>query len=421
MPIDGTNTSRVSAFRVIMGSRLKQVSAAIITVLSLLILVIYLKRRSHSLAQAIRCPPQNLSNDPAKGLHKNGLLAPSKCCYATIGKALEELCVRDAENGGAELVPKEPKSGCSCIDYFYCKLIIVSAISSNHMAEATELIKSVQQHMANTRLIMYSLGLIDEEMALLDSYCNVEVRVFDFHKYPDLAYAKNNLRKFGWKPVIVKEVSDEYDVVLWLDASGRLTRSLDPNVFKHLQKTPTFLAGPWEGRYCLHSNDPIVSYTHDSTLRYLFPNKSHDLAALRKELVIWGHMQATVWLVWLHEEMKKKFLNNWVDCAFHEECMAPRDAVVDCNPLKRWFIGQYSPQGQYIGCHRYDQSALDMILYREFGVSSTKVICQDFVFDLIQIDRDSRTDELFHIFLAVVVVSMVIIIFVNWYFSRSSN
>ena len=42
---------------------------------------------------------------------------------------------------------------------------------------------------------------------------------------------------------------------------------------------------------------------------------------------------------------EKKILNNWVDYAFHEECMAPRDGAVDCNPVKRWFSGRFSLEG----------------------------------------------------------------------------
>ena len=394
-----------------MGSRLKQVSAAIIVILLLLVLLIYLKRRSHSLAKAKKCSAQILPL--SSGPSRNGFIGtPNKCCDAVRGKALEQVCSSDKK--GANLITKD-QSGCSCVDFLRCKLVVVSAISSNHMAEATEMIMSIQEHMPNTRLVMYSLGLTDAEMVLLRSYCNLELRVFDFNKYPTLRYTKNNLRKFGWKPVIVNEVADEYDVVLWLDASGRLTRPMDKKVFKNLLSTPAFLAGPWKGKRCMNSNDPIVSYTHDKTLKYLFPNKSQDLPVLRKELMGWGHIQATIWLVWLNKDMRKRFLQNWVDCAFHEECMAPRDAVVDCNPVKRWFIGRFSPEGQYIGCHRYDQSALDMILYREFGVSSANEICLDFIFDLFLITRDSRIDELFHIFLVVIVVLVAVIIFINWY------
>ena len=397
-----------------MGSRLKQISAAIIAILLLIILLIYLNRRNHSLAQAKKCSAQTPSNGPTALPHKNGYIGPpNKCCDAVRGKALEEVCSIDKK--GAKVVKKD-QSGCSCMDFFHCKLVIMSAISSDHMAEATEMIKSVQEHMPNTRLIMYSLWLTDAEVALLRSYCNVEPRVFDFDKYPAISYSRHSLHRYGWKPLVCKEVADEYDLLLWFDASARLTGPVDENVFKYMQSMPTFMAGPWEGNRCLHSNDPIVSYTHDETLKYLFPNKSRDLSALRKELVVWGHMQTTIWLVWVNKDMKKRVVNNWADCAFHEECMAPRQAALNCNPIKRWFIGLFSPEGQYIGCHRYDQSTIDMILYREFGASSANTICHDFVFDLFRIARDTNTDERIHIFLAVVAIIIVIIVFVNWYF-----
>ena len=398
-------------------SRLTQVSIVIITILLLLVFLIYLKQRNHSHIRAKQCSSPTPSNGPAQEQHKNGFIAtPSKCCDAVRGKDLEQMCIHDNKRGAKLAKNDSMLDGCSCEDFFLCKLVIVSAISSNHMAEATEMIISVQEHMPNTRLIMYSLGLTDKEMALLRSYCNLELRTFDFDRYPAISYSRHNLRKYGWKPVIVNEVASEYDVILWFDSSIRLSRPIDKKVFKYLQSTPAFLTGPWIGKRCLHSNDPIVSYTHDQTLKYLFPNKSQDLKALRKELVVWGHMQSGICLMWLKEDMRKTILKNWVDCALHEECMAPRDAVVDCNPAKRWFIRLFSPEGQYIDCHRYDQSSLDMILYREFGVSSANTICHDFVFDLFLIARDSQRDERTHLFQAVVLVSIVIIIVINWYF-----
>ena len=399
-------------------SRLTQVSVAVITILILLVFLIYLKQRNHSHLQAKQCSSLTPSTGPAQEQHKNGFIkTPNKCCDAVRGKDLEQVCIHDNKRG-AKLIARNDSElgGCSCDDFFLCKLVIVSAISSNHMAEATEMIISVQKHMPNTRLIMYSLGLTDKEMVLLRSYCNLELRVFDFDKYPDISYCRHKLYKFGWKPVIVNEVVREYDVIMWFDSSVRLSRPVDEKVFKYLQSTPAFLAGPWKGKRCLHSNDPIVSYTHDQTLEYLFPDKSKDLMALRKELTVWGHMQAGIWLAWLNKDMRETMLKKWVDCALHEECMAPRDAVVRCNPVKRWFINLFAPEGQYIGCHRYDQSTLNMILYREFGVSSANTICQDFVFDLFLIARDTQREERTHLFLAAVLVLIVIIIFINWYF-----
>ena len=400
---------------------MRQVSAAIITILLLTVFLIYLKRRTDSLTTANVCPAQNLSSTPTTNVHKNGLIGTSgtnRCCDAVYGKTLEQVCGRSYRDNKRPLQTAiDPSFVCTCMDYFRCKLVVVSAVSSNHMSEATEMILSVQKYMPYTLLIMYSLGLTDKEMVLLRSYCDLELRIFNFDKYPALSYTKHNLRKYGWKPLIVDEVAKEYELILWFDASIRLTRPIDDNVFKYLLSSPAFLAGPWEGKMCLNSNDPIVSYTHDQTLRYLFPDKSQNIPALRKELQVWGHIQACVWLMWLNKDTRQRILDNWVDCAFHEECMAPREAVVDCNPIKRGLIGRFSPNGEYIGCHRYDQSVLDMILYREFGPSSAENICQDFVFDLFLILRDSQTEKLFKIFVVIVAVLIGIIIFINWCFS----
>ena len=154
--------------------------------------------------------------------------------------------------------------------YFYCKLVVVSSVSSNHLSEATEMIVSVQRYMPSTRLIMYSLGLTSGEMELLRSYCNVELQIFDFDKYPTLAYSKNHLRTFGWKPVVVKEVSEQYEVMMYFDSSVRLNGPISEKVLKYLWSSPAFIAGPWIGNGCYKSNKPIVSFTHDATLQYLF-------------------------------------------------------------------------------------------------------------------------------------------------------
>ena len=56
---------------------------------------------------------------------------------------------------------------------------------------------------------------------------------------------------------------------------------------------------------------------------------------------------------------------SWVDCVAHEECVAPEGATkrnCDFKKLKK------HNDGSYIGCHRLIQSALNIILVREFGL-----------------------------------------------------
>ena len=395
-----------------MGTRLKQVSAVTTGLLLLLVVLVYLKRWSDAQAIAQVCPGQTLSSHSPRVPNQNGFIGNGqKCCDFVNGKALEKLCEYDDKSTTPDDTLKGP-TGCTCMDYFYCKLVVVSSVSSNHFSEATGMIVSVQRHMPHTRLILYSLGLTGEESELLSSYCNLELRVFDFSKYPHVAYSRKNLRAFGWKPLIVKEISEEYEVLAYFDSSVRLTGPIDKDVLKYLLSSPAFIAGPWKGNSCIRSDNPIVSYTHDETLKYLFPVKSQNLIQLRKELRVWGHIQAGCWLMWLNSEMRKKVLNNWVDCAFHEQCMAPRESKIDaCISV----ISDYVAEGRYIGCHRYDQSALNLIFYREFGESAAERVCHNFVFYLLQIQRESNL--VFYLLLGFVVILIAILAFLNWLYS----
>ena len=70
--------------------------------------------------------------------------------------------------------------------------------------------------------------------------------------------------------------------------------------------------------------------------------------------------------MWANSLMKTKFLNYWVDCGLNQECIAPPGAMKrTCN----FTLAPYKRSGVFIGCHRFDQSAMSMILIREFGLN----------------------------------------------------
>ena len=191
------------------------------------------------------------------------------------------------------------------------------------------------------------------------------------------------------KPLIVQEVSIEHEVIMYFDCSVRLVSPISGSLLMYLARSrPAFIAGSLFGKGYNRSESldkPIVSYTHNGMLKYLFPKKSLDLPALRRELAVWGHIESGCWLMWFTSEVRKKILNNWVDCAVHEECMAPQGTSIwGC---MEEFLDKYAPIGEFIGCHRYDQSALNLILYREFGLSSMYSICHSSVLNVFEVER----------------------------------
>ena len=231
------------------------------------------------------------------------------------------------------------------VDDMYKRLIFVTAFSHNHFAEARDMIASTQRCFPEKRIIVYDLGLAPIQKKEVKNYCNVELRTFPFNKYPPHV---KNLFKYAWKPIIVKEVSLEYDVIMYGDASLRIQSCNMTSALAYLFKFPYLNAKPVDYR--------AIQYTHDGMIQYLRYPASRGAIA---ELIT---LQGGCWLMWVNEVTQKKLIDPWVDCALHQECIAPDGATLwPC-----YFTSIHD--GHYVGCHRFDQSALNLIVAREFGL-----------------------------------------------------
>ena len=236
---------------------------------------------------------------------------------------------------------------CTCQDFLICRLVVLTAMSSNHFHEAEDMIASVQTNLPYTQLIIYDLGLRIEDKTQLSKFCNAEVRQLNFSKYP--RYVKN-LETYAWKPMIISEIIREYEVVIYGDASVRIHQPAAERLPLLLLEFP-FVSGP-------SHPFPITALTHDSTLSFLGLNMPRVIAV--KEMN--GTVQAT-FCAWFTSVIREKWMKRWLDCALHEECIAPPGT----SPLGCKIHSLKRDDGAYIGCHRFDQSALNVILYQEFG------------------------------------------------------
>ena len=244
------------------------------------------------------------------------------------------------------IVTTNKQSSPNVVD-MYNRLVTVSAISDNHFVEAQEMLASVQRCLPHNKLIVYDLGLnTNNQNNLKTKYKNIEIRHFPFSSFSHLPHVKN-LVTYAWKPILIKEVSLQYDVIMYGDASMRMISCDIEEPLKHLIRFPFF------------SSSPLISmaieYTHDGMIDYLhYPKDRRDISNMPVNA-------ATIWMVWVNETMKEKFIEPWLDCALHVECIAPKGSKLGPCAHTR------NHDGHYVGCHRYDQSALNLILAREFG------------------------------------------------------
>ena len=234
------------------------------------------------------------------------------------------------------------------IEAMYRRLVVLTAFSSNHFREALDMIGSVQRYLPCAKIIVYDIGLKREERGKVSVFCNVELRSFKFNKYPP--YVKRNINNYAWKPLILHEVVDEgYDVILFGDTSLRL---IAHNISTALQCLLDFPFLDIKFAYL-----SIISTTHDKMIKYFqFPPS-------RQYMAHWGSIQSGGWFILVNDLTREMLIAPWVDCALHKECIAPEGATKGhCKHSLNT-----RNDGTYIGCHRYDQSALNIILAKNFG------------------------------------------------------
>ena len=163
------------------------------------------------------------------------------------------------------------------------------------------------------------------------------------------------------EPIIINEVAQHYNVVLYGDAGLRLLEPVKNALLPYLMDFP-YIGAPG-------APIPVIAVTPTDTYDYLGLNltRKEALAAMP------GEIQSTMLCIWMTQLTKEKFLNHWIDCAMHQECMSPggadRKAALCHDHRKYAMAATYS--GEYIGC-THAQSVINILLYREFGAAGWK-------------------------------------------------
>ncbi len=162
-----------------------------------------------------------------------------------------------------ELNERPPPRPSTCAD-----LTIVTAAEAAFFDSVQNLVASIQTWEPHARIILYDLGLDAAQAITARNWLNVEYRPFALHCY--YPYGKHFMwpQCYAWKPMIIKEVLDEQDCMLYLDGGVELRGPLD-TVKQLLSERRYFLVGIPEVDRCrislrhaisghrhYHSSDP---------------------------------------------------------------------------------------------------------------------------------------------------------------------
>ena len=149
----------------------------------------------------------------------------------------------------------------------------------------------------------------------------------------------------------LQEVLRDYTGILWLDSSAELHNSTFGPIFQILQKTG--------GALCLTSTGhSTFAVTHPEMYEYL---SIHLGAAKREE-----QREANSLFLYRTKSIFDRVIKWWVLCALEKSCIASNH-----NPSRRCRF-KYDRFNHFVGCHRFDQSALNILLLNHFNFECRK-------------------------------------------------
>ncbi len=238
-------------------------------------------------------------------------------------------------------------------------ICIVTGASQNHSKSMRQFLKSFD--CSSYLVYVWDLGLTQEtHQAFLDEFGNtIQMRVFDYSKYPEWFAMEKEAGQYAWKPTLIyetmKEVLTYYphiDVLFWCDAGN-----FCPDGNKNIEDIKT-----WTYRnqlYSPFSEGDIMRWTYPATWRWFQINDNDPF--LRK----YENRNGAVMSFFIKNMNIQYLIYEFARCASIKECIAP--------------------EGSSRANHRQDQAVFSILYWRFFENNS---MYQPGFFEGIKTHRD---------------------------------
>eukprot|EP00040_Diaphanoeca_grandis_P027242 m.154606 g.154606 ORF g.154606 m.154606 type:complete len:413 (-) comp30897_c0_seq1:270-1508(-) len=230
--------------------------------------------------------------------------------------------------------------------------VIVTAASDSHLCALLQLLMSLNHSAPTTSVVVYDLN-VEEPFIQIDDLRKVHANVvslrrFEYSKFPPWFRVDNGeAGSWAWKPVIIKEVVDEYQTALWLDSGAVMMKGRNiSSLFERITRT---------GFYSAVSRGSIFMFVHVGLFAHFGFAKccnEFDLSKLKRGCCCCGEEQSKYarciqcdeelvpadmefWrsvtmcngaIIGFHRDDDRaytKLLIPWVKCATNKQCIAP--------------------------------------------------------------------------------------------------
>lgn len=246
--------------------------------------------------------------------------------------------------------------------------VIVTANSWTHFHESLDAVASAQKFFPNRTILYYDLGLKHHQRKMLERMCNVELRSFNMSHYNFPHFNPETIKFQVTKPLVIASALKDHPALLYLDASVRIKTS-------NLNKAMTMAKQNGGMTSFTGTMDSVFTTTDKSMYKYL----PSDMEKLKKVPCL----QSGTLLVYHTKFVFENILWWWYLCALNADCMAPPGSTLQCTGDVSWT--------KHRGCHRYDQSALNILMANAFNFEYSKY------FSAFNVDIQRYTTKRFNV------------------------
>jgi len=215
--------------------------------------------------------------------------------------------------------------------FFKKDLVLVSASDEVFAESLNQLLENISNLKHISKIVIYDLGLNSEQTNNIKKHFpNVELKFFDFSKYPKFFQERDDYGKLGayaWKPSIIhKEMQINKSQVVWLDTGNLLDKKF--SLVRVVLSAKGFFSPISAGK--------LKDFTHSETLKYLNVDNKY----FNKRMLTGGF----ACFDWENKD-SVKLLDDWKDLSEKKEIIVPEGST----PFN----------------HKWDQSILSALVYSQ--------------------------------------------------------
>ncbi|XP_046349911.2 uncharacterized protein LOC124130899 [Haliotis rufescens] len=216
----------------------------------------------------------------------------------------------------------------------------VTAANSDTYGGALRFIYSVQFNFPKADIGIFDIGLSQQEASYIRELCSVELMPNILTLYPEHILEKQD-EKF-WRPIVLDSALNRFGHFVFVEPMRFMKKGVDlRGHFALSRKGGAAMFGP------------LKSY---STAVVTNPEMYYYLAIDVRKMLRLQHVEINMMIMHNSAHLKHFFTRWLVQCALEEYCMAPPGSQKKCN------LNLYPKSNKYANCHRYDESAINLLL-----------------------------------------------------------